>query len=267
MIDIHNHIIYQFDDGPKSIDEAVDMLKMAADQGITDVFATSHFSEVIPPPLEEDYFWKLDVLRNEVRDKEISVRLHSGSEMFFHHYMQETIKQTRVSTLGGLENYVLMEFPLFLMPAGVEDTLYRLTMEGYIPIIAHPERYSSLYNNPQKILNFIKYGGLLQVNAGSVLGDFGRTAKKIAMWLLENHLVHFLGSDAHSPSGGRTFKLLQAAHELEAYLDKDYILSLVEGNPRCILDNVKLEKMEFNEETAPRNEGLLTRVRKRIKFI
>ncbi len=266
MIDIHNHIIYQFDDGPRSLEESLEMLKMASDQGITDVFATSHFSEMVPEELEEDYFQKLEILRREVRDQEIGIRLHSGSEIFFHHYMLETVKQIRVSTLGGLEKYVLMEFPLFLMPTGVEDTLYRLTMEGFIPIVAHPERYSALHNNPRKILNFIKFGGLLQVNAGSVLGEFGRTVKKIAMWLLENQLVHFIGSDAHSPSGGRTFKLLQAAHELEAHLDKAYINALVETNPRCIIDNIKLEKMEI-PEAEPEPAGFLSRVRRRIKFI
>ena len=108
MIDTHNHIIYEFDDGPRSLNESLEMLKMAADQGITDVFATSHFSEVIQYELENDYFRKLEILKNEVRDKEISIRLHSGSEIFFHHYMLETIKNTRVSTLGGMEKYVLI---------------------------------------------------------------------------------------------------------------------------------------------------------------
>ncbi len=265
MIDIHNHIIFKFDDGPKSLEESLEMLKIAADQGITDVFATSHFTEIVDVEVERIYFERLDILRSEVEKNNLKMRLFSGSEIFFHHFIHDTVKKTRVATLCDQNKYILMEFPLYLLPTGAEDALYRLTMDGYLPIIAHPERYSALHNHPQKILNFIKYGGLLQVNAGSILGDFGRTAKKISMWLLENKFVHFIGSDAHSPDG-RTFKLKKAALELEEYLDKDYIQDLVQNNPQKIIDNIDMETVEL-PEVAPEPQGFMQRFKKKLKFL
>lgn len=263
MIDIHNHIIYKFDDGPKTLDESIEMLKMAVDQGITDVFATSHFNEVVNQEQEDDYFTKLDHLRETLRDKNIPVRLYSGSEMFFHHYIAQTLTKRRVGTLAETNRYVLMEFPLYLMPVGAEETLFNLTMEGYRPIIAHPERYSALHNHPEKILHFIRHGGLLQVNTGSVLGKFGRTVQKISLWLIENRYVHFLASDAHSPEG-RGFRLAEAVATLEKDFDKNYIQTLVKDNPQKIIDNVMIEPLTLPEEEP--EKGFIQRVRERLKF-
>jgi protein-tyrosine phosphatase len=248
MIDIHNHVIYEFDDGPRSLDESLELLKAAADQGITDVFATSHFNEIVNNTLEDDYFAKLD----------------TGSEMFFHHYIHQTLRKIRVGTLADSNRYVLMEFPLYLMPAGVEEALFNLRLHGFIPIIAHPERYSPLYSKPEKILNFIRHGGLLQVNVGSALGSFGRPCQRISMWLLENRYVHFLASDAHSPKG-RGFRLAQAVEELEKHLDKSYIEQIVKENPQKIIDNQTMEALTLPEEVP--QMSLFERMWKRFKFI
>jgi protein-tyrosine phosphatase len=247
MIDIHNHIIFDFDDGPKKLDESLEMLKIAADQGITEVFATSHFNELIPSNVEDIYFERLNILREKVIEHNIPVNLYSGSEIFFHHLIHETVKKSRVTTLGNQNKYVLMEFPMYLIPNGIEEALYRLSMEGYIPIIAHPERYTSMHSRPEKLLNFIKFGGLLQVNAGSILGEFGKPCQKTAMWLLEQKVVHFIASDAHAPVG-RAFKLAKAARALQDNFDQDYIDELVEKNARKIIQNRELEPKQLPEE-------------------
>ncbi len=261
MIDIHNHIIYNFDDGPATRADALEMIRMASDQGITAIFATSHFNEVIQPDVEADYFAKLKKLRKETANKGIPVQLYSGSEMFYHHFLEKTIKKTKVGTLCGLGLYVLMEFPLYLMPAGIEETLFKLNLDEVIPIIAHPERYSAIIEEPEKVVNFLKHGGLLQVNVGSVLGKFGRRVQKVAMWLLENRAVHFLGSDAHSPKG-RTFELAKAVHYLEKHLEQEYIQELVNINPQKIIDNEKLERANFT--LSEEQSGFLQRMKRKL---
>ena len=265
MIDIHNHVIYEFDDGPGSRQEALDMLRVAADQGISDVFATSHFSEYITDAQEADYFTKLSLLQSTLVDKQIPITLHSGSELFFHPFLEKTARERRGARLTGEGRYILFELPLYLMPKGVEETLFQLQMSNWQPIVAHPERYSALHDKPHKILKFIQFGGLLQVNAGSVLGEFGRTVQRIAMWLLENEYVHFLGSDAHKPTG-RTFKLSDATEALREHLDPDYIRALTGGNAAKIIEGERIEPLTLPEET-PSAKGFLSRVRDRLKFI
>jgi len=250
-VDIHNHLIYKFDDGPQSLEESLDMLRMAVDQGITDVFATSHFNEIIPAEIEKDYFEKLSRLREEAMMKGIDIYIYSGGELFFHQYLEKTIKSSQVGTLANLGQYVLFELPLFLMPTGVKDVLFNLAMEEYIPIVAHPERYQSVLEKPQSAVEFVRYGALLQVNAGSVLGEFGKHVQSIAMWLLENKLVHFIGSDAHTTEG-RSFKLAKVADYLKEHLDQNYITELLDKNPRKIINEVKIEKREIPSKMSSR---------------
>lgn len=261
MIDIHNHMIYKFDDGPKVIAESLDMLHMAADQGITDVFATSHFSEIIPPEVEADYFDKLKTLREEAAANNILVDIHSGSELFYHLFMDQTIKEKKVATLAGKGLYVLMEFSLFIMPTGVEEVLFNLSMNGIIPIIAHPERYPAVRQNPQRSLDYLKYGAILQVNAGSILGSFGKEVQRLSMWMLENKLVHFISSDAHN-TRTRTFRMKDVADALKEHLDDDYISDLVERNARKILNSEKMDKVKI-PDLQPR-EGFLGRLKRKF---
>ncbi|KPJ96562.1 MAG: hypothetical protein AMJ53_00285 [Gammaproteobacteria bacterium SG8_11] len=261
MIDIHNHVIYKFDDGPKTIEESLEMLRIAADQGITDVFATSHFSEIIPREVESDYFDKLKILQEETATKNILVNIHSGSELFYHLFMDQTIKEKKVASLAGKGLYVLMEFSLFIMPTGVEETLYKLSMNGIIPIIAHPERYPAVVQNPQHALDYLKYGAIYQMNAGSVLGRFGKEVQKLSMWMLENKLVHFISSDAHTVKN-RTFRLKEAVESLQPHLDADYISELVEKNARKILNSERIEKVKV-PDLQPQ-DGLFARLKKKL---
>ncbi len=262
MFDIHNHLIYQFDDGPRDLQEAVDMLKAAADQGITHAFATSHFQEIIPQQMEEDYFFKLEELRNRLQAENVPVSVHSGSELFYHHFMNETVKNHRVCTLNETSQYVLFEFPLYLKPTGYEEIIFQLKMDGYYPILAHPERYHFIQRDPEKIINLLKMGALLQVNTGSILGQFGRTAQRLARQFLELRIVSFLGSDAHRKDG-RGFSLKPAVDELKLWVDTAYIEELTIHNPQKILTNEAIETPPIPEE---KSESFFSRIRKIFSF-
>ncbi len=262
MFDIHNHLIYEFDDGPKSLQEAVDMLKEAEAQGITHAFATSHFQEIIPITMEDDYFRKLEELRNRLEAENVQVQIHAGSELFYHHFMNETVKQHRVCRLNGTSKYVLFEFPLYLKPTGYEEAIFQLKMDGYFPILAHPERYTFIQQDPEKIVDILKLGALLQVNTGSILGNFGRTAQRLARQFLELRLVSFLGSDAHRKEG-RSFSLKPAIDEIRHIVDNGYIEELTHLNPAKILTNTEVESPPIPEF---KNGGLFSRLRKIFTF-
>ena len=226
FIDIHSHLIPQFDDGPKEYRESLEMLKQAADQGITDVFATSHFNEWIPEEAETEYFEKLSLLREKATEEKLPITIHSGAEIFYHQYVENTVKKSKVTTLGNWGQYVFLEFPMFQMPDGAEEVLFRLAAEKFIPIVAHPERYVKIIERPRRILNFIRYGGLLQVNGGSIIGHFGKEIQKLAIQLLEKELVHFIASDSHSPKS-RQFILKPVYEFLQDKIPTDYLEKLL----------------------------------------
>ncbi|GAB4380382.1 MAG: tyrosine-protein phosphatase [Calditrichia bacterium] len=263
FIDIHNHLIPDFDDGPRTMQESLEMLRIAADQGITEVFATSHFSEYIPPEQEQDYFYKLQDLREAALARHIPVTIYSGAEIFYHHYIEDTVKANRVGTLGEFGQYVLMEFPMFQHPSGAEEALFQLSASNYIPILAHPERYSLLLEKPEKAQEFIKYGAFIQLNGGSVLGHFGRQVQKVALELLEKRQVHFIASDAHTPND-RSFVLKDVFNFLKDTLPSDYLQDLLYANPRKIIDQVRIERPEIPPEIQ--QEGFFNTLKKFFKL-
>jgi protein-tyrosine phosphatase len=262
MIDIHSHLIPQFDDGPRSFEESLDMLKLACDQGITDVFATSHFNEYIPAELEKEYFQKLKRLQKKAEKEKLQINIHSGAEIFYHHYVEETVKKSKVATMGNWGQYVLIEFPMFQMPSGAENILFRLIANNYIPIVSHPERYTLIIDRPRKARIFCKFGGLLQINGGSVLGHFGKEIRRTSMALLEQRLVHFIASDAHLPYG-RTFILKQVYEFLKNDIEKEYLNELLFENPLKIIQKDRIENTRISEE---KKFGYLKLLKNRLKM-
>jgi protein-tyrosine phosphatase len=260
-IDIHSHLIPQFDDGPKDFQESLKMLRQAEDQGITDVFATSHFNERIPEETELDYFKKLSILREKANDEKLSITIHSGAEIFYHHFIENTVKKSKVTTFGNWEQYVLLEFPMFQMPDGAEEVLFRLVAEKYIPIVAHPERYVKIVEKPRRILNFIRYGGLLQVNGGSILGHFGKEIQKLSIQLLEQELIHFIASDSHSATS-RQFVLKAVYEFLQDKISQEYLDKLLYLHPRMIIDKTPINPIQLPEEGK---QGLIGTLRNRFK--
>ena len=261
FIDIHAHLIPQFDDGPKSLAESMEMIKLAVDQGISAVFATSHFNEYIPSVLEKEYFEKLNELVEAVKSQNLPISIYSGAEIFYHQYVPDTIKSSKVTTLGNWNQYVLLEFPMFQMPDGAEEILFKLTTEDYIPIVAHPERYIKILEKPRRLNNFIRFGGLLQVNGGSVLGHFGKDVQKFAMQILEQQLVHFIASDAHTPKG-RSFVLKQVYKLLQGQIPEDYLKKLLLENQQQIILKNPLKPVEIPE---PADSGFFNMIRKKLK--
>ena len=262
MIDIHSHLIPEFDDGPKTFEESLQMLQIAEAQGITDVFATSHFQEIIPYQMEEDYLVKLEELQNRAVAMNLNVNIHSGGELFYHEQLDETIKHHKVTTLGNWGQYVLFEFPMYLMPDGAENILFKLSAANYIPVVAHPERYSIVIRKPRRVLEFLKFGGLIQMNGGSILGHFGKEIQKVSLHLLKNNLVQFIASDAHTVKG-RTFVLKNVYDFLEDEIPEDYLEELLDLNPRKIINREMVEKPDL-QKSEP-DGGILSRLRNRFK--
>jgi protein-tyrosine phosphatase len=263
MIDIHSHLIPDFDDGPESFEESLEMLIDAQQQGITDVFATSHFTEVISEQAEKEYFDKFHELKQLSQKRNIRINIYSGSEIFYHHWIDTSIKSSQVTTLGNWGQYILIEFPMYHKPEGADEVLFRLTAEKFIPIVAHVERYMDVLKRPQEVLKFIKYGGLLQVNGGSILGHFGKEIQKIALLLIENRLVHFIASDAHSLKS-RPF-IMQATREyLKPKISEEYLIQMVYDNPRKIIDQTPLTPAVIPAELEKR--GFLSKFRNHLKI-
>ena len=142
MIDFHNHILPKIDDGSKSLEMSLDMLRHAAEQGITDVVNTVHYQH--PKVETEDISFEriqkeIKNLQTELDNHDISIKLHCGAEVFFLPNLLE-IKDDPLATFSH-GKYMLIEFQAHKLPDMHKQQLFDLKMAGVTPIIAHPERY------------------------------------------------------------------------------------------------------------------------------
>lgn len=196
-IDIHCHIIPGIDDGAQNYDIALNMLKIAQNNGTRKIIATPHY---VYGNTRCGFITNKDKcaeLNRLAQNKGIDIEVYPGCEVFITHELIELYEQKLIDTLAGSE-YMLIEFPMMSIPLYTDDVLYKLQLKGITPVIAHPERYSEIQKDMTLIENFVMRGIKIQVNSGSITGIYGREAKKTVFKLIEKGFVHYVASDAHS---------------------------------------------------------------------
>lgn len=239
MIDIHSHILYNVDDGSKTIENTIDILKKAEQAGFSDIVLTPHYIENYYENSKSFIKRKISDLKQEIYKQDIIVELHHGNEIMLTENTPELLKRSRIATIAN-SRYVLFEIPFSNKMLNLGQIVYVLRANGYIPILAHPERYAFIQENPNEIIDIIKLGVLIQSNYGSFMGQYGRTAKEVAELLLENHLIHFLGTDTHRQ--GFVFEnmrdLIKKIKDISG--DERYIHEITSANQRKVLNDLDI---------------------------
>lgn len=240
MIDIHSHILPGVDDGSPDMEESLEMLRMAAESGVKAIAATPHTN--IPGMFENYYGSEIkrafDALKLEIAQNEIPVQLFAGMEVFATRELPDLLKEGRVLTLNSTR-YFLTEFSFDEEIWFCDSILDECAEAGFIPVIAHPERYYFVREYPQIVCTWREKGYGIQVNKGSLLGRFGMAVKRTANLLLEHDLVSCVASDAHS-SQFRTPHMAEVEDFLIRNYGRTYTTLLLEDNPKKILSGLPL---------------------------
>ncbi len=248
MIDIHTHILPGADDGASNIQDTLEMVRMAADIGVTAMVATPHCN--IPGGysnyLGEEYKDRFRRAAEAVRQAKIPVQILPGAEVFATYDLVRLIREGQILTLNG-SRYLLIEFDFGEDPAFADDVLEQVADIGIRPVIAHAERYEFVQEIPQIVYEWQKKGYFIQVNKGSVTGRFGHRAQLSAEWMLDEHLVSVIASDAHSPRR-RTPYLLDAYEKLKRKYSRKYLQALFEENPRRMCENKPVVRFRTKED-------------------
>lgn len=201
MLDFHNHLIPGVDDGAATIaDSRVALAEMQA-QGILTVITTPHIrASLLERPAElEQYLGGVDAgwteLSEVVKAEFPEMRLERGFEVMLD-VPRPDLSDPRLRLAGS--RFVLVEFPFFTIPLNSARALFDLKMAGYTPVVAHPERYTNVVSAWGTVGEWRRSGGLLQMNAGSLLGQYGDRAQDVAWMLLERGWADYLSSDYHA---------------------------------------------------------------------
>lgn len=200
MIDIHQHIVYGMDDGAQTMAESLQMLQKAQADGIGYIIGTSH---AIPSMAEfplERYYRHIDMLNQACQEQGIPVVVYEGCEIFYGDSVLRKLEAQRLPTLAR-SAYVLIEFDPTLSGESIIAALRQIANGGYVPIVAHVERYEALVKKPDLILEASEQFPLrIQMNCATVSGRMPRPIRKFRDRLLDEDRVDYLATDAHNVS-------------------------------------------------------------------
>jgi protein-tyrosine phosphatase len=259
MIDIHHHCLPGVDDGPRTMAESVDLCRMAADEGIDTIVATPHvlrgrWKNTSRAQLEK----VLDDLRAAVGDRP---HILLGSEYFFGHDMDEMLRTESILPLAG-GRYVLVEFSSHTVPPLVREPLYRVQLNGWTPVIAHPERNIVFQSKPEFLASLIRIGVKTQVTTGSVTGEFGPEAQAAAIDWLQRGWVHVMATDAHNATK-RQPRFRAARERVVELVGEEIAQSLFVDNPKSIVESRGLVyDPDLPESSGSESGRLFGRLRK-----
>lgn len=226
LIDIHCHILPGVDDGPRSLEDACAMLDQMAKDNVCAVIATPHDRPEMFEASRKEIWKSYQLVRQAGMERGIKVFL--GTEFFRRSNLEKYIAKKKLGAMGGT-SYVLVEFSSMDLFMTIRNICYSLRMSGYIPIVAHVERYACL-REMEDIWELKDIGACIQINADTVLGKDGFRGKRYAAKLLKEGAVDFIASDMHDLERRRSNLKACAAYVRKKY-GEDVAKTLFYTNP------------------------------------
>ncbi len=239
MIGIHAHILPSIDDGPETIEESIELCKIAANDGIKKIVATPHSKDGVYEAKSDKILETVDVLNLKLKENQIDIEILPGSETHIHEGLVESVESGMVLTINNSGKFILFELPFVFIPPGTEKFVFNLKADGIVPIIAHAERISAFQKNPELVGQLVKVGALVQVNALALTGRAGPIEKECVELLLKNRWVHFIASDVHSLAG-RPPILSKAVGNAAGIVGEEEARTLVCHNPKQIINGLDI---------------------------
>jgi len=193
--DMHSHLIPGIDDGAKTIEDSLELIRHLHSMGFTKLYTTPHIMSDYFRNTPEIILSGLEMVRAAVKNEGIPIELFAAAEYYIDDGFIKKLENEKLLTIG--ENYLLFEISYINCPDNIDEIIFRMQVQGYRPIMAHPERYPFWYNNFQRYQGFRDQGVLLQVNINSLSGYYGYEAKKTAEKMLDNNMIDLVGTDCH----------------------------------------------------------------------
>ena len=238
FIDLHSHIAWDVDDGIKTKEDAIKALEQAIEDGIMGICSTPH---VICGKTDTNAFQNILLRQQELMEiaKKMGVYIYSGAEMFMNIDFLDSLDNGTFQTLNE-SRYMLVEFDLsrdIHYISYIDEYLDELFCRGFIPIIAHVERFFPTGLDLEMVENWLEMGCLLQTNRTSLMGFQGKVIQRNAHHLVKNKMIHLVASDTHRTVGNRIEKLSDAYQVVIKLTDTEYADQLFLRNPLIILDD------------------------------
>ncbi len=194
-VDLHSHLIPGIDDGSQSMEESLRLLKGMEELGYEKVITTPHIMSDAYRNTPEIITNGLIALREAAKEEGLKLEIEAAAEYYLDDGFYDLIQKGDILTIN--EKYLLFETSYFAKPIQLEEMIFAISSSGYIPLMAHPERYRYIKDPLKEYSRFKELGVMLQINLNSFSGHYGKKAKAFADFLSQEGMIDFLGSDVH----------------------------------------------------------------------
>lgn len=235
FMDIHTHLLPAVDDGASDMDETVQMLKLAKNQGIRTIIATPHFGLGSQEKSAEELLECKERVQQKAASIDPDIKIYLGNELYYRESVLEEVIRGNALTMAG-SRYVLIEFSVRVDYKSLYQGLNKFIMAGYAPILAHVERYRCLMEKDGRVEEIRELGVYIQMNSSSLLGNFLDKSVRQHRRLLKDRLLHFIATDCHNTST-RAPNLEKAFQTVVKLTDWEYAVELFYDNPLKIIEN------------------------------
>ncbi len=261
MIDMHSHLLPNIDDGARSIEETFCLLREAKEAGFEAIISTSHYMEgYYETSTPEREVW-IKAIYDKLQEQKIDMNLYLGNEIYLSQNIINLLEEQKASTINDT-SYVLFEMPLNAEPLNLYDVVYEMLQYKLVPILAHPERYTFVQQDPELIYDLIQKGVLMQSNYASIIGYYGQKAQLMVKKFLKNNMVHFLGSDVHRKNTIYP-QIPQILEELKRIVGKAKLEEITTINPKLVLQNKRIDIEEPNKIELTLKEKLFIKLKRK----
>ncbi|GAA4728189.1 tyrosine-protein phosphatase [Flavisolibacter ginsenosidimutans] len=196
--DMHSHLIPGIDDGAPDMAASLELIKGLQKLGYKKLVTTPHILWEVYPNTADIIAKGLEGLKGAMAEEGISMELQAAAEYFIDEYFEENLK-AKEPLLPISGNKVLVEFSMITAPMDLQQVLFQLQIQGYIPVIAHPERYIYLAQRKQTFDELKEAGCLFQLNLLSLTGYYGKSVQELAEYLCKKNYYSLAGTDLHNP--------------------------------------------------------------------
>ena len=240
MIDIHSHIVFDVDDGPKSINDSRALLEEAYAQGVRTIVSTSHRRKGMFETPEDKIATNFKAVQDLAQEIAPDLRIFYGAEIYYTSDILDKLENNLIPKLNDTR-YALIEFSMNTPYREIHNALSKVLMLGVTPVVAHIERYHALENDEKRVRELISMGCYTQINSSSILkpklfGDTYKFMKKRARYFLDKDLVHIVASDMHNLVDRPPF-MKEAFELVSKKYGREKAIELFETNPAKVIDN------------------------------
>jgi protein-tyrosine phosphatase len=261
MIDLHNHILPDLDDGSSDWEKTMTMARLAVEDGIKAIVCTPHW---VPGKYENTrsvILEKVGEMREKLMENNIPLAIYPGAELRLDISLSQMIRTKELLTINDNGAYALIELPEEALPDQLEDFFFNLRLHNIKPILSHVERNSALHKDPMRLYRWVEAGVLTQVTSASLLEEFSKDIRDFSILLLEHRLVHVLATDAHGLRS-RTPRLSEGRKIVEELMGDTVAQKLTFDTPKQIIEG----KSMSTEEPVPFRERTNTSWRRFLSF-